>query len=325
MVAVWAVAAPEDAAATLEAIWAARSLAAAVGGQVGVLALDAPPGAETAFGEAGADRLVNLSPAAPVERTDWAAAALAEAISQFSEAVLAMVWPCGPWGREVGSRVAVRMGVGFVSGVSRAELSIAQGSPRLTAERPIYGGKAVATVVPNGKFGMVQWRPRSVDAPAESGHGPAEREDRSAPPIPEGGVTRIARREASTEGPRLTEARRIVSGGRGLGGPEPFGKLHELADLIGGAVGASRAAVDAGWVPPSYQIGQTGVSVAPDLYLAVGISGASQHTAGITRARHVVVVNRDAEAPLFAMAELGVVGDFREVVPALIEALREIR
>jgi len=133
----------------------------------------------------------------------------------------------------------------------------------------------------------------------------------------------VERHEETASGPRLEDAKVVLAGGRGLGGPDAFAMLDELASAIGGAaVGASRAAVDAGWVPYSYQIGQTGKTVKPEVYLAAGISGALQHIVGMKGAKRIVAINKDADAPLLAMADLGVVGDLFQVLPALTEEIR---
>ena len=127
-----------------------------------------------------------------------------------------------------------------------------------------------------------------------------------------------------SEGIKLEEARIVVSGGRGLGGPEPFQDLEQLAKALGGAVGASRAAVDSGWVPSSYQVGLTGKTITPEVYITVAISGASQHMAGCSGAKVIVAINKDAEANIFKEARYGVVGDWQEIVPAFTEAVREL-
>ena len=132
-------------------------------------------------------------------------------------------------------------------------------------------------------------------------------------------------REQATSGPRLKDAKVIISGGRGLGGPENWHFVDELAQILGAAVGATRAVTDAGWVSPSLQVGLTGATVAPDLYITIGISGAVQHIAGISGARNVVAINRDADANIFKYARWGVVGDWKLIVPAFTQRLKELR
>ncbi|HEY8486366.1 MAG TPA: electron transfer flavoprotein subunit alpha/FixB family protein [Limnochordales bacterium] len=201
--------------------------------------------------------------------------------------------------------------------------------------RPMYGGKAMAVWVSRRPCTVVAVRPRAfsgepVEQPSEPSSGQAAAAELPvevlALELPQQATARVRcveRRPAPAQEVRLEDARVVVSGGRGIGGPEGFQQLQELARLLGGAVGASRAAVDAGWVPATLQIGQTGRIVAPELYVAVGISGASQHLAGISGARHIVAINRDPEAPIFHAAEVGVVEDWRRVVPLLIQRLRE--
>src|SRR5581483_11568292 len=132
-------------------------------------------------------------------------------------------------------------------------------------------------------------------------------------------------RAAPSAGPTLKDARVVVSGGRGLGGPENWHYVEELAAALGAAVGATRAVTDAGWVPPSLQVGLTGVTITPDLYVTVGISGAVQHIAGVTGAKNIVAINRDADANIFRHARFGIVGDYRQILPALTAKLRELR
>ena len=294
---------------TLEALAAARSLAP---DRITLVRV----GQERAdYGSYGVSEVLALSPAISAGDPEQAVEAITEVLESLGTALV--IWPAGGWGLEVGTRVAVRLSTAFVAGAQ--ELSMEDG--RAIVRKSIYGGKGMATLVPEGMPVMVQLKAGVVDPAAAIG---ASAEMRThVHTAATGGrivLERVLARPAV--GPNLREAQIVVSGGRGLGGAENFRYLRELAQLLGAAVGASRAAVDAGWVPASCQVGQTGVSVAPDLYIAVGISGASQHLAGMNRAKHIVAVNTDEMAPIFQVAEFGAVGDCREVLSAMVEALK---
>ena len=226
-------------------------------------------------------------------------------------------------GRELAPRLAFRLGVGLAQDC--LEVSVDESTGTLLANRPVYGGNAVAVVSCERSPQIAAIRPKAYEPaePDSSRQGqvvsfPVELDASQA-------KTRVVEtvREES-EGVKLEEARVVVSGGRGLGGPEPFSGLEELAKLLGGAVGASRAAVDSGWVPSSYQVGLTGKAITPDLYITVAISGASQHMAGCSGAKCIVAINKDGDANIFKDARYGVVGDWERVIPALTEAVREL-
>ena len=226
-------------------------------------------------------------------------------------------------GRELAPRLAFRLGVGLAQDC--LEISIDKASKTLLANRPVYGGNAVAVVSCNYSPQVAAIRPKVYEPldPDPSRQGqvvsfPVELDESQA----RSKVVNVVQEEA--EGVKLEDARIVISGGRGLGGPEPFQDLETLAKLLGGAVGASRAAVDSGWVPSSYQVGLTGKTITPDLYITVAISGASQHMAGCSGAKVIVAINKDAEANIFKEARFGVVGNWEQIIPAFTEAVREL-
>ena len=224
--------------------------------------------------------------------------------------------PATTRGRDLAPRLAALRGSGVASDLTVLE----RDGEALVASRPIYAGKAIAAVRIDGAPAVATMRPNS--APPKEGEGSPEV---SEAPLAEGYAPRarvVGVERAESERPDVAEADRIVSGGRGMGSPEHFALIEELADRIGAAVGASRAVVDAGWRPHGDQVGQTGKTVSPSLYIACGISGAVQHLAGMKTAKTIVAINKDAEAPIFAVADYGIVGDVFEILPQLTEALR---
>ncbi len=226
-------------------------------------------------------------------------------------------------GRSLMPRLAVLCRTGLTADCTGLKIDPQTG--HLLQTRPAFGGNVMATIVTRRHRPQMATVRARVMTPPPAGEGPPPRLHRWS--VPEAAVadpTEVARRAPGQEERlNIAEADVLVAGGRGLGGPEGFDLLQELADALGGEVAASRAAVDAGWIPYSRQVGQTGRTVQPDLYVAVGISGAVQHRAGMQSSGTVVAVNSDPEAPIFQVADYGIMGDYRQVVPALISELRK--
>lgn len=224
-------------------------------------------------------------------------------------------------GRELGPRLAHRLKAAFVADFVDFDLDAPSG--RLVFTRQAYGGKAMAVMQPSVSPVVATVKVRALD-PAAKEEGLTGEEIRVDVALEASQLrTRMLEKvQEEVTGAKLEDAKIVVSGGRGLRGPEGFKVLDQLAQVLRGAVGASRAATDAGWVPPSWQVGQTGKSVSPELYLAFGISGATQHVAGISSAKHIVAVNTDPEAPIFKVAQLGVVADWKAVATKLIESCK---
>lgn len=296
-------------AATLHAITAARAL----GDDIHVLVIgDSPAGA--------ADAAAAIPGVAKVMRVEapWLGQPTAENVAQCALAAIAagtyghVLAAATSFGKNVLPRIAAKLDVAQISDITAIESAD-------TFVRPIYAGNAFATVRSRDAVKVITVRTTAFDAAPSSGGGaPIE----SLSPPPEVTTSRVTAQELTkSERPELTSARVVVSGGRGMGNGENFKLLEALADKLHAAIGASRAAVDAGYVPNDYQVGQTGKIVAPDLYVAVGISGAIQHLAGMKDSKVIVAINKDAEAPIFQIADYGLVGDLFEIVPALTAKL----
>ena len=221
--------------------------------------------------------------------------------------------PATAYGKNVAPRIAAKLDVAQISDITAVDSAD-------TFERPIYAGNAIATVQSQDPIKVITVRSTGFDAvAAEGGSATVEKIDAAA----DSGISQFVSREVTKlDRPELTSAKIIVSGGRGLGNGENYTKVLEpLADKLNAALGASRAAVDAGFVPNDYQVGQTGKIVAPQLYVAVGISGAIQHLAGMKDSKVIVAINKDPEAPIFSVADYGLVGDLFTVVPELVSEL----
>jgi electron transfer flavoprotein alpha subunit len=221
-------------------------------------------------------------------------------------------------GRDVAGRLSVKLDAPVITNV--VDLTVDGG---IAGVEPVFGGTInVTTAFTGAKPGIVLVRPKSFAA-EPAGGGAAAVKALSVPDTGATGTARItARHVEESTGPKLDEAAVVVSGGRGLGESGNFALIEQLAKLLKGAPGASRAIVDAGWVPYSYQVGQTGKVVKPSVYVAAGISGATQHLVGMKGSKNIIAINKDAEAPIFAVADLGIVGDVHKVLPKLIEALQ---
>ena len=223
-------------------------------------------------------------------------------------------------GRDLAPRLAQRFG----SAVAMDCMAVSMQGDRLLAERPCFGGAARARYTINGTPQFATVRVKALEPPPASGSAEVVKQPPDVSPD-QVRTKIISRTKEESEGIRLEDAKVVVSGGRGLGGPEGFQPLEELAKILGGAVGASRAVCDLGWYPVATQVGLTGKVVTPDLYIAVGISGASQHMAGISSVKNIASVNKDADASIFKASRWAVVHDWKEFIPAFIEEVKKVK
>jgi electron transfer flavoprotein alpha subunit len=284
--------------------------AAQCGGDVHVLVAGHNCGAaaETASKIAGVSKVLVADAA---HLADGLAENVAEQVLALASAYSHILAPASAYGKNIAPRVAARLDVGQISEITKVD------SPD-TFERPIYAGNAIATVQSADAVKVITVRGTGFDAAATGGSAAIE----NVAAVGDFGKSAFVSRElAKSDRPELTAAKVVVSGGRGMGSGDAFKILEPLADKLGAAMGASRAAVDAGFVPNDWQVGQTGKIVAPQLYIAVGISGAIQHLAGMKDSKTIVAINKDPEAPIFSVADYGIVGDLFEVVPQVIAEL----
>ena len=258
------------------------------------------------------ERLAELEP-------DPTVATLAAIVS--AEGPAAVLFGHTPNLREVAIRLAYRLQAAITTDCTGLQVDAGQ----VVMTKPVFGGAAVAEYSSDSGPAIATLRPRAFPA-AEAGGSTAEivKVDLPADLASRTKVLETVREPASS-GPRLKDAKTVVSGGRGLGGPENWPVVEELAGALGAAVGATRAVTDAGWVPPTHQVGLTGTTISPDLYVTVAVSGAVQHIAGCSGSRNIVAINRDPDANIFRHARFGVVGDYQKVVPALTKRIKELR
>jgi electron transfer flavoprotein alpha subunit len=304
-----------------EVITAARTVGEAMGEEVHALVLGGSglSGASGDLGRFGADRIfVGESEAFSRYSPEGYTAAIVEFIRQHGCRVA--IFPASAMGKDLAPRVAARLGVGYAG--ECIDLKVDGGT--ITATRPRYAGKVFAEVTFEAEPAVLSIRSNVFTPQERAGRGEVESTDVSHVGADCGAIVREIRAAAGAK-LDVAEAPIVVSGGRGLREPDNFKLLEELAEALGAAVGASRAVVDAGWRPHGDQVGQTGKTVAPQLYFAIGISGAIQHLAGMRTSRYIVAINKDPDAPIFKVADYGIVGDLFEIVPRLTEEVKKLR
>ena len=301
---------------SFEAVSEGRRIADGLGAELSAVVLGS--GVESIAGELkkyGPDKILVADDQALADYTTDAYTNVIADLIQSVEPAVVLIGATAQ-GKDLSARLAARLDAGLAMDCTAIKLD----NGKLTCTRPMFGGKIFAEVEIEGSIQIIAIRPNVMDITETSKDGAVEK------PAPQVGEVKTAVVEKSMEtGDKieLTEADIIVSGGRGTGGK--FDAVEQLAAALGGAVGASRSAVDEGWRPHSDQVGQTGKVVSPVLYVACGISGAIQHLAGMSTSKYIVAINKDPEAPIFSKADLGIVGDLFEIVPAVAEEVKKIK
>lgn len=268
----------------------------------------------------GADKIVYLkSPLLEKFSTDGLSVAISNYILDKKPEIVLI--GASSIGRDIGPRIAAKVGTGLTADCTKLEID--ESDQKLLMTRPAFGGNLMATIIcPKNRPQMSTVRPGVMEKAVYSDVKTCEVEIVEPKVSAEDIRATLVSVSESKKSVNLTDAKVIIAGGRGLKGPENFVMLQELADLLGGVVGASRAAVDSGWIEASHQVGQTGSTVRPDLYIACGISGAIQHLAGMNESKYIVAINKDKNAPIFKACDYGIVGDLKDVLPALIKAIK---
>jgi electron transfer flavoprotein alpha subunit len=304
-----------------EAVTAAKDLAEALGQEVHAVVIggSAAPDQVQTLGRYGADRIFVAEGEALAK---YSGEGYTTILTDFIRAhgCTAAVFGASAMGKDLAPRVAARLRSGYAADCT----GLAAEGGKVVATRPRYAGKIVSRVAFDTTPAVVSVRPNVFNPKERPAAGAVEPLAFSLNPSDLGAVVREIRAAAGKK-VDVGEAPIVVAGGRGLRDPENFKMLEELADALGGAVGASRAVVDAGWRPHGEQVGQTGKTVSPQLYFAIGISGAIQHLAGMRTSRYIVAINKDPDAPIFKIADYGIVGDLFEIVPRLTEEIRKLK
>jgi electron transfer flavoprotein alpha subunit len=303
--------------AAFEAVKFASDLASKLGGEINALTIGSDINDLNKVGGFGVSSVTHLKSS---ELDNYSASAYSKLVIQHANEIAAdiIVFSNTSLGKDLAPRVSIKLDAGIIVDAIACDIE----GEELIITRPVYAGKALTSVKFNSSKKVITIRPNVFNA-GESSNALAEVETKEVSDVDLS--TKVVELKKSEGKLDVAEADIIVSGGRGMKGPENFHLIEELAEVLGAASGASRAVVDAGWRPHAEQVGQTGKTVSPTLYIAVGISGAIQHLAGMRSSKYIVAINKDKDAPIFQVADYGIAGDAFEVLPKLIEEVKKIK